>query len=186
MEPNSQHPLIGILSVILVVLLFGCATIGWFFMETQNKLESAEQKIQELSLTLSEREQLIAEKISADAQKAAEENAKISMLKVITPNGGEIICPANPHVIQWQAPPDLDAVVLTLSTPTTKQRITEAAAVQNTVNGIGYGSTEWNFVNQAGYAVYEGSAYKIWLTATYQGKTIEDYSDGVFMLKNCP
>lgn len=174
-QPSLNVPPLGksssipwIVSIALLVVVFALGYFNWQ-MQKKNKELAAE---------------LQASTKNIEDQAALNAKNK-SLLKVVSPKGGDVLCLNQPNEISWNAPPDLQTVVVSLDTSVTFNRLGEFPAVQQTENGIGSGKTMWNMKNEAGFPVAESEVYRISLSGNINGQQIRTTSDQIFSVKSC-
>lgn len=183
MEAFKNH--MKVVLAILIVLILGVVTETFFYIKTHQKLAATTAKLSNVEAQLQEKIRVEQERIRVEEEKIAQEEAQKKLLKIISPNGGETICSNENFPISWQAPADLETVIITLTTSVSANRLGEFPAVKTVKDNVGYGSVSWNLKNEGGYSIAPGGVYKLWLHSTYKGQTIESRSDKIFSIIDC-
>lgn len=107
--------------------------------------------------------------------------------KIVSPNGGEVLCIGKTYKVEWSVPSDLGTISL-------KARI--GAGVSSKDYPIGVGEFPGSYNEEGlknGKGVYlwkipslpESDVYKIWINAVYKGSSVNDSSDDFLAIRNC-
>jgi hypothetical protein len=157
--------------VVSIILIFAILSLGYFAWQLQKKNNDLTANLKNINDQTNSKEGL------------NEKNN--SILKVVSPKGGDVFCLDQPNEISWNAPPELQTVVASLDTSVTFNRLGEFPAIQQTKNGVGIGKTMWNMKNEAGFEVPESEVYRISLSGNLNGQQLSTTSDQIFAVKKC-
>lgn len=176
MNKNTTHVIIGILVVVLVVAFCG---IGWLLATLNQTNQEAMQARQALAT------QQQAQVVAQQAQAAAAEKTQDDKLKITWPSRGATLCYENEYSVSWQAPVDMDAVTITLRTPTMSTMLGDFPATNGNNGDVGFNSFTWDLTNKSGSVVPESQVYKMDISGMYHGHQISTSTDGVFSISEC-